>query len=224
MNNMIKLKYAWLLLAPIIVLACGNEPKEDINAKELLEEAEKKDAAELANPSMEYVGKDSVAPISRTQLKGLTGFEKDSLEMRILFQEKVNAMNTDYRTSRFLSYANYILPAILKKQGGAKKLQEKMTTDALQNPLNFVFVKSGPVKDLGEVVDEKGHSSGWYCLMPHHRAINNNGQQMEARGYFIGYSPNKKDCYFVDITSKTDEQVNYLMPDLQYVIPKLPRR
>jgi hypothetical protein len=221
---MIKMKVTLLWLAPLLAMACGNEPKDDINSKDLLEQAEQKQAQEGANPSMEYITADSVAPISRTQLKGLTGFERDSLEMRILFQEKVNAMNTDFKAQNYLSYSKYILPAILKKQGGSSALNEKLKTDAAQNPLNYKFIKSGPVKDLGEVVDEKGNSSGWYCLMPHHRAINNNGQQMEARGYFIGYSPNKKDCYFVDITGKSDEKVFFLMPDLQYIMPKLPRR
>ncbi len=225
--NKIK-KSVWPTL--LLLAACSSnadlnttetDKNESIITKEQTEAAEKQ---KIANTLTELETKDSIKPASAKTAEKLTGFDKDSALMRIAFQQQANAMNRAYMAADYNAYVNYILPSLVKKQGGKAALISKLGSEQKANPLNFEYIKSGPIDDLGEVIDEKENSSGWYCLMPHKSAINTNGNIAQARGYMIGYSPDKKNFYFIDISRIPDEKVFFILPDLQYIFPQLPKR
>ena len=175
------------------------------------------------NLNKEWISPDSIVPIPKEQLAGLTGFKKDSLLMRIKFQEEVNAMNRVFKNSDFNAFVKFMHPAIVKKQGESSLIAD-LKEDRKRHPMNFKSIVSGPLLDVADVIDEKGNSSGWYCLLPHQTTILQDGQDMRADGYLVGYSPDMKKCYFVDITRIPDEKVFYLMPDLKYIYERLPKR
>ena len=176
-----------------------------------------------SNLNEEWLSSDSIIPIPKEQLAGLTGFKKDSLLMRIKFQEEVNAMNRVFKNSDFKTFVKFMHPAIVKKQGKSALIAD-LKEDRKRHPMNFKSIISGPLLDVADVIDEKGNSSGWYCLLPHRTTIVKDGQDMRAEGYLVGYSPDMEKCYFVDITRIPDEKVFYLMPDLKYIYERLPKR
>lgn len=175
------------------------------------------------NLNGEWVGPDSIIPIPREQLASLTGFKKDSVLMRIKFQEEVNAMNRAFKNSDFNAFVEFMHPAIVKKQGKSTLIAD-LKEDRKCHPMLFKSIISGPLIDVADVIDEKGRSSGWYCLLPHQTTIVQDGRDLRADGYLVGYSPDMKKCYFVDITRIPDEKVFYLMPDLKYIYERLPKR
>jgi len=133
-------------------------------------------------------------------------------------------MNAAFKNSDFKTYAKFVLPGLVKKQKGMANVVANLEKDNKKNPLNFTRIVSGPIIDVADVIDQKGKSSGWYCILPHSSSINQNGKEMRADGYLVGYSPDMKECYFVDITRSPDEKVFQLLPDLKFIYERIPRK
>ena len=225
------MKYLLGILSILLIAISACAPNEDSNdADEVIDtqngEAQsdtKPDRSGKINPNAEFVTRDSVKPIDKKVLEGLKGFKKDSVQMRIKFQEEVNKMNLAFKNLDFQTYVKYIHPGVLKKQGGAKSAIASLQKANQNNPMQWKSIVSGPLIDVADVVDEKDKSSGWYCVLPHKSTVVQNGQEMQANGHLVGYSPDMKRCYFIDITRASDEKVFQLMPDLKFIYDRLPR-
>lgn len=210
----------WTFTLILLMLSCKNGCKKDV-VKIPVDSLDTK--TKNLDPA-ERIYLDSVKAEDPKLAEKLTGFDKDSLLMRIQFQNAANRMGEAYKIGDINNYLSFMLPGLVKAAGGIQKLKAKYESEMKTNHSRFERILSGPVSELGEVLDEKGKSAGWYCLMPQLITFNQNGRTLQAEGYLVGYSPNANHCYFVDISNMPEEKVYNLMPDLYHIVPELPRR
>lgn len=150
--------------------------------------------------------------------------KKDSLKVAIAFQKVANDMGRAYVAGDAKGYLKYVLPSLMQlqanKMGSMEKVIERYEALIDQDQGKIKKILTGPSYLLGEIINDKKQSAGWYCLMPT-RTFENSGEVRE--GWLAGMTLDKGEhVFYLDITQVPSDKVFTLMPDLKYLTDELP--
>jgi hypothetical protein len=203
-------RYTALLLIPVLWLSCGRGEEEttDVPPGDTISAAEN-------DPMLA----DTLVPTSVKDTLNLDEYGKDSLKLSAAFQLAANELSQAYLKKDVFLYCKYTPPNIVEANGGPAKYRARVKEIFATDHVLFDRIVSGPVKRVQAAVDDEGYGHGWYCLMPVRRFRTINGKPGMELQWLGGQTLDMgKTIYFLDITGKTRQQIEQVMPDLRFVL------
>jgi hypothetical protein len=205
----VKIKYA-LILSTVLICSCQSNQEESPD-----------------NSALESATSESKSPEKASSENDNSQVLNDSLldeRVKLGFESAANAFMNSYRQEKFLEFAKYMHPAVVKAFGGPAAFAEQTQKGKSQDKQVYRKWECGPLEKFKTIRDDRGRITGWYCVVPIKRWLEGRPDHQFQMQWLGGQCLNAKDFHFIDITDGDKDLIYRIMPDMRFLLENLPVR
>lgn len=137
------------------------------------------------------------------------------------FEAAAREFMNSYREDRYADFSKYMHPAVVKAYGGPEAFAEQIKKGKKMDTQRYRKWESGPLEAFRKVQDDRGRTTGWYCVVPIKRWLEGRPESEFQMQWLGGQSLDGTAFHFIDITDGDKGLIYRIMPDMRFLLENL---